>query len=214
MEPEYAKLAGNLKTLKSPVKIGKVDGTVEKQLFNDFDIKGFPTIKFFKNGVATQYNGKRDEPSIMAFIKKKSESPITQLPNTGAVKQFVEENNVAVIGFFKDQESSDLAKELVKASDLLIDFAEFGVAQPASSGDLDVKEDKIVLLKKFDEGRVDYDGETDFESIMDFVELESTPIAIELCEKNNVILTVSNIKVNVLLFYRKSDENAQSLVET
>ena len=214
MEPEYAKFAANLKEIKSPIKIGKVDGTVEKKLFEEYGIKGFPTIKFFKNGEATNYNGAHDESSLRSFIKKKTESPVFELSDAEAVKQFVDENYVAVIGFFKNHESSDLAKAFAEASDLLIEFAEFGMALPASSGNLDVKEDKIVLLKKFDEGRVDYDGKADVDSILDFVKLESTPIAIELCEKNNALLIVATIKINVLFFYRKSDENSQSLIET
>lgn len=65
LAPEWAKAAKKLNADNSPMKLAKVDATEEKSLGSKFEIKGFPTIKFFKNGKPTEYNGGRTEPGNM-----------------------------------------------------------------------------------------------------------------------------------------------------
>jgi len=35
-----------------------------------YKVKGFPTIKFFKNGHSLDYNGARNENSIISFVNR------------------------------------------------------------------------------------------------------------------------------------------------
>lgn len=39
------------------VKLAKVDTTIHKKLAEKFNIKGFPTLTFFKDGVESEYKG-------------------------------------------------------------------------------------------------------------------------------------------------------------
>ncbi len=56
---EYDKAAEQLKKSDSKIRLAKVDATVERDLGDKFKIQGFPTLKFFKNGKAKEYNGPR-----------------------------------------------------------------------------------------------------------------------------------------------------------
>lgn len=71
MKPDYAKAALMLETEQlTGSKVAAVDCTVHRKLSERFEIRGFPTMKFFKKGqVTTEYDGKRTAEAIVDYIK-------------------------------------------------------------------------------------------------------------------------------------------------
>ena len=194
------------------MKLCKVDATIATKLAEKFGVQGFPTLKFFKKGQATEYGGGRTEKEIVSWIKKKTGPPAESLGDAEAVKKFTDAREVAVVGFFADKEGA-LAKAFLKAADG-IDDVDFGIAVPASSGDLAVSEDKIVIVKKFDDKRVDYTGEADAEAITKFIKGESIALVTEFSDETAPKIFGGDIKSHILLFISKKSEDFSKTIET
>jgi len=211
LAPEYAKAAGKLKELKSEITLSKVDATVETKLAEKYGVQGFPTIKFFKKGVPTDYSGGRTADEIVSWLNKKTGPPAKVLATAEEVTAFIKPKDVAVIGFFADKES-ELAKAYIKAADS-VDDLEFAITSPEASGDLDVKEDKIVVVKTFDEKRADYAGAAVAEDIAKFVRAESLALVTEFSDEAAPKIFGGDIKSHLLLFISKKADTFKDTLD-
>jgi protein disulfide isomerase len=68
LTPEWAKAAQSLQSAPTPVPLAKVDATVHKDLAQRFGVRGYPTIKVFRKGVARDYKGPRDAAGIASHV--------------------------------------------------------------------------------------------------------------------------------------------------
>ncbi|XP_014667681.1 PREDICTED: protein disulfide-isomerase A4-like [Priapulus caudatus] len=73
LAPEYEKAAARLKANTPPIPLAKVDGTVEEELAKKYEVTGYPTLKFFKNGEAIDYTGDRKADGIVKWMKERSD---------------------------------------------------------------------------------------------------------------------------------------------
>jgi len=212
LAPEYAKAAQQLAEKKSPILLANVDATKENELASKYGVKGYPTLKFFKNGNPVDYTGGRTTDTIIAWVEKKSGPPAVSLANPEASKKFIEDNKVAVIGFFKNKES-DEAKAFLSAADTMED-AKFGIT---SEDDVfkahEVEGDKIVLFKQFDEGREDFDGKYDVAEISTFVTTNSLPILVEFNGETANKIFGGDIKRHMVLFLSSKSEDFKTQSE-
>lgn len=81
LAPEYSAAAYELRHKTHPVKLAKgnvthqpvdlaVDCTVETDVQSKFGIKGYPTLKVFRKGQASDYGGPRDKQGIIDYMEK------------------------------------------------------------------------------------------------------------------------------------------------
>lgn len=70
MKPAWDQLGGEYDG-SSSVVIADVDCTVEQDLCSKHGVRGYPTIKYFKDGATTgeDYSGGRDFDSLKTFVK-------------------------------------------------------------------------------------------------------------------------------------------------
>ncbi|XP_075257187.1 thioredoxin domain-containing protein 5-like [Convolutriloba macropyga] len=79
MAPAWAELASNLASVES-VHIGKLDCTVYRSVCNKYDVHGFPTIKYIKDGKEVEkYIGGRDVTSLTNYLNNKVNG--TEIPS-------------------------------------------------------------------------------------------------------------------------------------
>ena len=57
LAPEYDKASLQLEADGSSIKLAKVDATVESDLAEQYGVRGYPTLYFFKSGNKKEYNG-------------------------------------------------------------------------------------------------------------------------------------------------------------
>merc|ERR1711915_990607 len=152
LAPEYAKAAGILAEKDSPIKLAKVDATEESSVAEKFEVRGYPTLKFFKNGKAMEYGGGRTADTIVSWVEKKTGPPAKTLAFVEDAKAYADGKSVAIIGFFKD-ETTDAAKAFLAAAGMMDDF-EFGITgDDAVFAEYGVEGEAVLLLKDFDDGK-------------------------------------------------------------
>ena len=143
-------------TLKdSDIKLAKVDATLAKELANDYEIKGFPTIKFFKKGKATEYNGGRTTSEIVAWVNKKSGPIAKTIATEDDLVALEEANEASILGVFESVDSINARNYLKLASDSEDELAFAISTDEAIKSKLGLTADTIVVLKQFDDKRAD-----------------------------------------------------------
>jgi len=209
LAPEYAKAAGVLAEKESAIKLAKVDATEHGELAGKYEVRGYPTLKFFRNGKPVEYSGGRTSETIVSWLEKKTGPPALTCADVDAAKKFIDDNKVAVMGFFKDVES-DAAKAFLEVAASLDDY-KFGIssAEDVLKEYADAAEASIVLFKDFDEKKNVFDDKYEVETITKFVEANSMPTVVEFNHESAQKIFSGAIKSHLLLFVSyKSDEYA------
>lgn len=76
MHPHFEKAAEIMKNDKIDGVLAALDATKENEIGNRFEVRGYPTVKYFSNGeFKFDVNNARETESIIAFMKNPSEPP-------------------------------------------------------------------------------------------------------------------------------------------
>lgn len=132
---------------QSPIKLGKVDATEETELSEENGVRGYPTLKFYKNGSPIEYSGGRTADEIVAWVTKKTGPPAKELKTVAEAQEFIEANNVAIIGFFKDQ-TTDESKIFLSVAGSIDDYPFAITSDENVFKEYDAKCGSIILFKK------------------------------------------------------------------
>jgi len=213
LAPEYAKAAQALAEKDSNIALAKLDATEEGKVAEKFEVRGYPTLKFFRNGKATEYNGGRTADTIVSWLEKKTGPAAKTLDTVDAAKAFVEDNEIAVIGFFKDVESA-AAKEYLTAAGGMDDVP-FGISSVAEVvAEYSVEGDAgVSLFKKFDEGRNNLEGDITEAAVVKFVAGNSLPLVIDFNQETAQKIFSGEIKSHLLMFVSAKAEAYAGQVE-
>ncbi|KAG5278953.1 hypothetical protein AALO_G00104550 [Alosa alosa] len=215
LAPEFAKAAGMLKSEGSEIRLGKVDATEEADLAQEYGVRGYPTIKFFKGGEKEspkEYSAGRTADDIVNWLKKRTGPSATTLTEVTQAETLMADNEVAVIGFFKDVES-DGAKAFLKAAEA-VDDVPFGITSDAAVySKYEMSKDGVVLFKKFDEGRNTFDGELTKDALLSFIKANQLPLVIEFTEQTAPKIFGGEIKSHILLFVPKAAADFQDKMD-
>lgn len=145
-------------------------------------------------------------------MNKKTGPPATTLDTVETAKEFIEKSEVVLIGFFKDAASAAAkAFEEVAAA---TDDVPFGITTKEDIfKENKVDKDGIVLFKKFDEGRNDFEGDFTAENIKKFITANQLPVVIEFTQDSAQKVFGGEIKNHLLLFISKKSDDFQKIFD-
>jgi protein disulfide-isomerase A1 len=195
----------------SPVKLAKVDATIATELAKLYSVTGFPTIKFFKNGNPSDYDGGRTEKDIVNWVNKKTGPPAVTITNEEELLKLQESNDVLALGVFDNLES-DAAKSFYSyAGTTSIETVFVITSSPEIKASLGLTQDAIVVLKNFDEKRNDYpiEGTVVTSSLDEFIGKASTPLVQNFTQASSKKIFGSSVKKHALLFFNKESDNSE-----
>jgi len=96
------------------ITVAKVDGTREKELADQYNVAGWPSIKMFRKGRVFEYNGPREKQNIIDFMKVQNKLPSEEKTHMLGITNNLNRLDATVVGFFNGK--SDLYDEYIVAA--------------------------------------------------------------------------------------------------
>ncbi|KAL4333677.1 hypothetical protein GQ457_07G022910 [Hibiscus cannabinus] len=220
LAPEYEKAATILSKHDPPVILAKVDANEEanKGLANEYDVKGYPTLKILRNGGkdVQEYKGPREADGIVEYLKKQSGPASAELKSAEDATKLIDDKKIVVVGVFPKFSGEEFESYITLAEKLRSDY-EFGHTLDAKHlprGESSVTGPVIRLFKPFDELFVDF-KDFNVEALEKFVEESSVPV-VTLFNKDPsnhpfVIKFFNSPNAKAMLFANLSGDGIDSL---
>jgi len=179
LAPEYAKAATALK--KHDVMLAKVDATQESALAGRFSVSGYPTLKIFRNGKESPYNGPRQADGIINYMLKQVGPAAKPVTSPAELDKYIKNtegpDNYWVAGFFKPGSPSALQSAfLLTVNKLRDDHTFLKVVSEDMLKAYNIENEAIVVFKLFDDKQTTYVGDTKPSNVEKFVLRNSLPL--------------------------------------
>lgn len=211
LTPEYEQAAETLAKNDPPFFVAKVDATEQKKVAEEFGVQGFPTLKWFKNGESSDYQGGRTADAIVSWILKKTGPPSLEV-TCDALKEKTAADKFTIAFFGANLDDALYTEAHVKLSDSeeKVGFvhnldaacaAEFGATQPS-----------LVFFRQFEEKSVVYTGKADKDDLLAFVKPLMVPTVFSFTEDE--IEAVFGQQQNVLILFRAETDAESTFQKT
>jgi protein disulfide-isomerase A1 len=204
LAPDYEKLATKFKDAESKVVIAKVDATVETECAQKHEVRGYPTLKFFRSGKPVAYEGERKVGSMFNWIEKKSGPPSKHLTSKDDVEKFLKGDGTRIIAYVSDDSEW---VELCKSGDI-DDFALGHVTDAEVRGD--AKENSVHIHKEGDEPAV-FEDDFSVAAVGKFIKAEGFPLVEELAQGSWMRAQGSKTPLLAVFFKAITDETESEL---
>ncbi|XP_046335871.2 protein disulfide-isomerase A4-like [Haliotis rufescens] len=220
LAPKYASAAKTLKDHDPPIPLAKVDATENEDLGTRFEVSGYPTLKFFKDGQAFDYEGGRTEFDIVNYMKERAD-PLWRPPPDAVMTltsdnftEVVNREELILVEFYAPWcgHCKRLAPEYEKAAKTLkqrqppIPLAKVDATVSAELA----KEYGVSgypTLKMFRKGRVsEYKGEREERGIVGYMIQHQGEAAKELESDKAVRNYMSDDDISIIAFFSSKDD--------
>ena len=171
---EFAKTAEKLSSYSPHIKFFEVDASTEKDLVSRYNIKNFPTTRFFIRGSRTplEYHGKKNADAITQWVLDNYMKASVEVNSIQEVKRYTNYDNV--VGLFfgaQDTPAFDQFLEVARQSDDVV-FIHTNNDELKRYFNLD---QGFILFKRFDEAKNVYTGPMNALELTNFLNKNKYP---------------------------------------
>ncbi|KAG8823434.1 protein disulfide-isomerase precursor [Serendipita sp. 399] len=214
LAPHYEEAATKLKEKNIP--IAKVDCVDQPDLCQSHNVAGYPTLKVFRKGTPTDYNGPRKADGIVSYMVKQSLPAVTTL-TADSHAEFIKADKVVVVLYATSTSEAPVPNFSKTAEKHRDDFL-FGIAtDPAVAQAADVSPPALVVYKSFDDGRSDFPAgqlsSLDEAKLGAWLKEHSTPLIDEVSGENYNTYAESGLPL-AYIFVDPSAEGREAFVES
>ena len=206
--PTYTEASLTLKKYKRNMIFGKIECNENSKTCDKQNLQRIPTIKYFKKGKSYLYFGTSDIQGILKFMWKNTLPPVSDLMTLAEISDFKNTHEITVIYFGKDK---DIIKTLndhaLDDSDVFYAKTDFTKAYQM----LNVKQNTIILYKKYGEERTEMSGKLSKDGIINFIKKNSVDLILEGTERT-VKLIWGMQQPGLFLFIDRKDLNSAFLI--
>ncbi|XP_035988875.1 protein disulfide-isomerase TMX3 [Fundulus heteroclitus] len=117
LDPVWHQIGSELRSLGSPVHVGKSDATASPALAKEFKVRNYPAILMLKNGVKYNYPGSRTKDGILDFADRVSGPLVRSLSSPRLFQHAISRHDVMVVYVGA---TSELKANLTAAAEELI----------------------------------------------------------------------------------------------
>jgi protein disulfide-isomerase A1 len=205
LAPHYEEAATALK--EKGIKLAKVDCVEHADLCQTHGVGGYPTLKVFRNGSPSEYNGPRKAEGIISYMVKQSLPAITEV-TTANLEEFKKAEKLVAIAYLSSTTAAP-ASEYSAAAEKHRDDYLFGLAtDEAAIAAAGVTPPAIVVYRSYDTPETTYPypiASASVKDIEEWIQDLSIPIIGEVNGDNYAVYAASS-KPLAYLFVDPSDE--------
>ncbi|KJA30230.1 hypothetical protein HYPSUDRAFT_126028 [Hypholoma sublateritium FD-334 SS-4] len=213
LAPHYEEAATALK--EKNIKIAKVDCVDEADLCQSKGIQGYPTLKVYRNGEASEYSGPRKADGIISYMVKQSLPAVSDV-TAANLAEFQKADKIVAIAYLASPTDAP-ATEFSAVADVHRDDYLFGLTSDkdaiAAAG---VTAPAVVLYRSFDAPESEYPypiSSLTSKDLTDWIKELSVPIIDEVNGENYAIYAGS-AKPLAYLFIDPTLEDKEDQIAT
>ncbi|KAH7105518.1 protein disulfide isomerase [Auriculariales sp. MPI-PUGE-AT-0066] len=210
LAPHYEEAATKLK--EKNIKLAKVDCVDQADLCQSHGVQGYPTLKVFRNGTPTDYNGPRKADGIISYMVKQSLPAVTDVTATNHA-EFKAADKIVIIAYATSATEEPVPVFSQVAEKHRDDYL-FGLSTDAAAiAEAGVTPPAVVVYRKFDEPRLDYDQKTyTADELETYIKSNSMPLVDEVGPENYAAYANAGIPL-AYLFVEPTDPKHAELVD-
>jgi len=174
---EYAKASQRLSSHSPHIKFFAVDASTEKGLASRYNIKSFPTTRFFIRGSRTplEYKGPQDAEDIIDWVLENYMRVSVEVNSIQQVQKYTNFDNVVGL-FFASPNSLSFEHflEVARTTEDVV-FINSDNDDLRKHFGLEEKKEALILFKRFDEAQNIYDGSMTVGELQKFLNIHKYP---------------------------------------